>query len=60
VVTEVIGREVPLDAPLMFFEAEPDEVSLTVGAVPAVSKIKPAGALTMMVPAPTSPLAFSE
>ena len=31
----------------------------TVGAVPPVSKMNPAGAVRMMVPVPTLPLAFS-
>src|SRR6266576_2534418 len=48
--TEVIASEVPLLAPLIFLEAELAEVSLTVGAVPLVSKTNPVGALTIMVP----------
>src|SRR5215472_15972592 len=58
VVTELIARELPLLAPLIDLEAEPVEVIFTVGAVPPVSKIKPAGALRMMVPVSTLPLAF--
>src|SRR5437870_2595486 len=48
-VTDVIATEVPLETPLMFLEADPP-VILTVGAVPAVSKTNPAGALRMIVP----------
>src|SRR5215471_10249650 len=59
-VTELMPKELPLLAPLIDLEAEPVEVTFTVGAVPPVSKTKPAGALTMMVPVPTLPLAFSE
>src|SRR2546427_8541317 len=51
-VTDVIATEVPLETPLMFLEADPP-VILTVGAVPAVSKTNPAGALRMIVPVPT-------
>ena len=41
--------------------AEPvSRVINIVGAVPPVSNTKPAGALRMMVPVPTLPLAFSE
>src|SRR5688572_22455471 len=47
-----IARELPLLTPLMFFEAAPLELIRTVGAVPPVSKMKPAGALRMMVPVP--------
>src|SRR6516164_2394274 len=60
VVTELIARELPLVAPLIFLEDEPVEAIFTVGAVPPVSKTKPAGALRMMVPVPTLPLVFSE
>jgi hypothetical protein len=62
-VTEVIATAVPLAAPLMLLPPPPLPVSRvikTFGAVPAVSKIKPAGALRMIVPMPTLPLAFSE
>jgi hypothetical protein len=52
---DVIGREVPLDAPLILFEAVPEEASLTVGATPPVSNTKPAGAFRMIVPLPTAP-----
>src|SRR5215470_5860172 len=57
-VTELIATDVPLETPLILFLEEP--VIFTVGAVPPVSKTKPAGALRMMVPVPTLPLAFSE
>src|SRR5262245_7861389 len=57
-VTELIATEVPLDTPLMFFEADPPLI-LTVGAVPPVSKTNPAGAMRVIVPVPTLPLAFS-
>src|SRR6266550_3839668 len=59
-VTLVIARELPLLAPLMFFAAVPVEVIFTVGAVPPVSNMNPAGALRIRVPTPTLPLAFSE
>src|SRR5437667_4871805 len=57
-VTDVIVTAVPLETPLMFLEADPPLI-LTVGAVPAVSKTNPAGALRMIVPVPTLPMAFS-
>src|SRR6266581_3659177 len=57
-VTDVIATEVPLETRLMFLEADPPLI-LTVGAVPAVSKTNPTGALRMIVPVPTLPLAFS-
>jgi len=57
-VTDVIATEVPLETVLMFLAADPPLI-LTVGAVPPVSKTNPTGALTMMVPMPTSPKAFS-
>src|SRR5438045_3089414 len=57
-VTDVIATAVPLETPLMFLEADPPLI-LTVGAVPAVSKTKPAGAVRVIVPVPTLPLAFS-
>jgi hypothetical protein len=59
-VTELIARELPLLAPLMDLAAVPVDVTLTVGAVPLVSNMNPAGALRMIVPVPTLPLAFSE
>src|SRR5262245_27900220 len=61
--TEVIAAVPPLKTPLMLLPELPEPVSRvtnTVGAVPPVSNTKPAGALTMMVPAPTLPLEFSE
>src|SRR5262245_810258 len=57
-VTDVMATEVPLATALMFFEDDPP-VILTVGAVPPVSNTNPVGALRMMVPVPTLPLAFS-
>ena len=62
-VTEVRETAVPLATSLMLLAAPPpppSRVMSTVGAIPPVSKTKPAGALTMMVPVPTLPLAFSE
>jgi hypothetical protein len=59
-VTELIARELPLLARLIDLEDEPVEAIFTVGAVPPVSKINPGGALRMIVPRPTLPLAFSE
>src|SRR5213594_2242856 len=53
VVTELIANELPLVAPLIVLEAAPVEVIFTVGAVPPVSKTKPAGALRIIVPVPT-------
>jgi hypothetical protein len=62
--TEVIAAAVPLATPLMlavFFALPPvSRVISMVGAVPLVSNTKPAGAVRMMVPLPTLPLAFSE
>src|SRR5215831_1192021 len=52
-VTEVIAMAVPLPTPLMLLPllpAPPRRVINTVGAVPAVSKTKPGGALRTMVP----------
>src|SRR5213594_3165622 len=57
-VTDVIATEVPLATALMFLELDPPLIR-TVGAVPVVSKTNPAGALRMIVPVPTLPLAFS-
>src|SRR5678815_4967998 len=61
-VTEVMAIAVPLETPLILL-AEPPEpvtrVTRTVGAVPPVSKRKPAGAIRVIVPRPTLPLAFS-
>src|SRR5262245_54288199 len=60
--TEVIATAVPLETPLMLLPALPEpeiRVIRTVGAVPPVSKRNPAGALRVIVPVPTSPLAFS-
>src|ERR1043165_2791961 len=62
-VTEVIATAVPLATPLMLFPLLPEPVSRVtniVGAVPPVSSTNPAGALRMIVPGPTLPLAFSE
>src|SRR5258708_15949687 len=60
-VTEVIARAVPLNAPLMLLPLLPvNRVTNTVGAVPPVSKTNPLGALRMSVPMPTSLLVFSE
>jgi hypothetical protein len=63
VVTEVIATDVPLETPLMLLPALPlplSRVTNTVGAVPPVSKMNPPGTLTIIVPMPTFPLAFSE
>src|SRR5262247_3543789 len=52
-VTEVIAVDAPLETPLMLLPELPEPVSRVtniVGAVPPVSKMKPAGALTIMVP----------
>jgi hypothetical protein len=62
-VTEVMAAAVPLARSFMLLAELPEPVSRvtnTVGAVPPVSKTKPAGALTMIVPVPTSPVVFSE
>jgi hypothetical protein len=61
-VTEVIATAVPLATSLMLLAELPDPVNRVtniVGEVPPVSKIKPAGALTIIVPVPTSPALFS-
>jgi hypothetical protein len=61
-VLDVMATDVPLAAPLMFNELAPDpptRVIRTVGAVPPVLKMNPAGALRMMVPVPTLPLWIS-
>src|SRR6266487_3714170 len=63
VVREVMAAAVPLATPLMLAALLPlpaTRVIRTVGAVPPVSKRKPVGALRMIVPVPTLPLAFSE
>src|SRR5262245_9384744 len=63
VVTEVIETAVPLATPLilaLLLAVPVSRVMSIVGNVAAVSKTKPAGALRMMVPVPTLPLAFSE
>src|SRR5580765_225883 len=62
VVREVIAIDVPLATPLIFLPLLPLPVRrsiLTVGAVPPVSKMNPLGAFRMIVPVPTSPLAYS-
>src|SRR5690349_4033365 len=62
-VTDVMATAVPLATPLMlavFLPLPPSRVINTVGAVPPVSKTNPVGALRMIVPVPTLPLAFSE
>src|SRR6266853_4535305 len=61
-VRDVIATEVPLATPLMLLALLPlpvRRVTKTVGAVPPVSKMNPAGAFRIMVPVPTSPLAVS-
>src|SRR6266566_9604980 len=61
-VREVMPTEVPLATPLMLLALVPlpvRRVTKTVGAVPPVSKMKPLGALRMMVPVPTSAVAAS-
>jgi len=60
---EVIAAVVPLARSLILLALLPEPVSRvtkTVGAVPPVSKTKPAGALRIIVPLPMLPLAFSE
>ena len=62
VVREVIAIEVPLATPLMFLVSEAVPVRrsiLTVGAVPPISKMNPLGAFRMIVPIPTSLVAYS-
>src|SRR5439155_5100191 len=49
-----IASEVPLGAVLIFFVLAPPSI-LTVGTVPLVSKVNPAGALRMIVPVVTAP-----
>ena len=59
-VLEVIATAVPLATPLILalLAAEPvRRVIKTVGATPAVSNMKPAGAFRMMMPVPTFPFA---
>src|SRR5436309_2254730 len=59
---EVMATAVPLLTSLMLLLPLPLPVSRvikTVGAVPPVSNLNPAGALRMIVPAPASPLAAS-
>src|SRR5258708_26254970 len=59
VVREVMAAEVPEGAPLIsyvVFCLKKKSVIRTVGAVPLMSKMKPEGALRMIVPVPTSPL----
>src|SRR5437867_4106926 len=61
--TEDMETAVPLATSLMLLAALPEpvrRVTKTVGAVPPVSKTNPLGALRMIVPVPTLPLAFSE
>src|SRR5882724_1403170 len=61
--TEDMETAVPLATPLMLRISLPlpaSRVIRTVGAVPPVSNMNPAGALRMIVPVPTLPLAFSE
>jgi hypothetical protein len=61
-VTVVKGTEVP-DATLLMLLLLPPlparRVTITVGAVPPVSKTKPAGALRTIVPVPITPVAVS-
>src|SRR6185369_4715544 len=57
-VTEVMGPAAPLTIPFIFAGLLPVALIrsiLTVGATPPVSKMKPVGALRMIVPFPTSP-----
>ena len=59
---DVIAAEEPLARALMFLFLGPvpaDLSTLTVGAVPPVSKTNPLGAFRMMVPVPTSAEAIS-
>jgi len=48
-----------LEAERLIVAACLGEVRRTVGAVPPVSNMNPAGALRMIVPVPALPLAFS-
>src|SRR6266496_6475746 len=62
VVLEVIAAEVPVATALMFLLSLPPPARRsirTVGAVPLVSKMNPLGAFRMIVPVPTSALAYS-
>src|SRR6266567_3743597 len=62
VVREVMATALPLATALMLLLLLPlpvRRVTKTVGSVPPVSKLKPAGALRVIVPVPTSPLAAS-
>src|SRR6266571_3257842 len=62
VVREVIATALPLATPSMFALLAPlpaRRAIKTVGAVPPVSKLNPAGAFSVMLPVPTSPLAAS-
>src|SRR5262249_5817818 len=62
-VIELMAMAVPLATPLIFallLAVPVSRVMSMVGAVPAVSKTKPAGAFRIIVPVPTLPLAFSE
>ncbi|MHB8667911.1 MAG: hypothetical protein ACYC7B_10415 [Burkholderiales bacterium] len=61
-VTLVIATEVPDATPLMFLALFPKpevRVISTVGAVPPMSKLNPAGASSTMVPVPTLAVAVS-
>ena len=60
--TEVMAIAVPLETALILLPELPEPVTRvikTVGAVPPVSNRKPAGAVRVIVPVPTLPLAFS-
>src|SRR5436190_21170772 len=59
----VIATAVPLatrSTLLLLPPVPPSRVIMTVGAVPFVSKLNPDGALSRIVPIPTSPLAASK
>jgi hypothetical protein len=59
---DVMAADVPLGMALTFLSSlllPFNRLILTVGAVPPVSKTNPAGAFRMIVPVPTSPVAYS-
>ena len=63
VVIEVIGTAFPLVVLLMLSKRVVQaamQFTITVGAVPAISKIKPPGAFNIILPIPMSPVAVSD